>query len=797
MEKTSYSYKLKSHPNKTLKEHLENVLNIIVEEIEYKKLNINYSSDNIRNLVKVVALSHDFGKATAFFQEYLDNKKRTDKTNHSDISSLFAYFLAKKMNIEPGFLPYWVVRRHHGNLQDLESEKADDYSSLYSEKIDHLNIEELKRIFNELWPEANISEVLSNLKKTIKDDEFYDYIYESGDEIDGKIDNYFLINYIFSLLIDSDKLDAAIGKIETIKDLKNSIRNVSLPDAVDIHKTNQEFNADHPINNIRDKIYESAEKYLDHIDLEKKIYSLNVPTGTGKTFTGINFALKLKDLIYLKQKFNPKIIYCLPFTSIIDQNYSVIEDILYSNNINPTNEIILKHHHLSDLEYKAGDDTFDIDKSLLLTESWMSSIIITTFAQFFSSFISNRNRSLKKFHNMTNAIVILDEIQSIPYKYWTLINQTFKTFAQQYNTYFILVTATMPMIFKPDEIEEILPEKKIYFQSDHLNRITLTGDVEKRYLSDFIQDFSDELLNEYSDKSILAIFNTIKSSQVVFQHIHNLFEEDDNTSVLYLSTSILPVERQNIIKTIKDKDKRLIVISTQVVEAGVDIDLDVVYRDIAPLDSLFQAAGRCNRNAEGNEKGIVKLVNLCDKKTDKQYARYIYSETQLEATLKLFVEKESYSEKEFLNLAEEYYNNIVASQDKSYNYLEYICNLEYSKLGNFNLIDNQLIACDFYIELNDDAIDLMQQFNCIQEIRNPIERKNAFLKIRKDFYKYVISVRLKKDQKQYFEGNSQYEVVKNSLYCIPFAERENFYTSSGIGFNLGHLDDLESKGLIL
>ena len=536
-----------------------------------------------------------------------------------------------------------------------------------------------------------------------------------------------------------------------------------------------------------------SDKFLENIDLEKKIYSLNVPTGTGKTLTSLNFALKLKEILNQKKNYNPKIIYCLPFTSIIDQNYSVLEDVIKTNKLEPDNHIILKHHHLSDLGFKFEDETFDIDKSLLLTESWMSSIIVTTFVQFFNSFISNKNRSLKKFHNMANAIVILDEIQSVPYKYWTLINETFNIFAQTYNTYFILVTATMPMIFNPQEIEEIIPEKKIYFQSNNLNRIKLIGEIQQQYLPEFIENFTIELAENIPDKSVLAIFNTISSSQEVFKQLTNELEG----TVLYLSTSILPVERSNIIETIKEKGTRKILISTQVVEAGVDIDLDIVYRDIAPLDCIFQAAGRCNRHALNNEKGIVKVINLYDDKTDRQYAKYIYSNTQLEGTLKLFDNRSCYYESEFLDLAEQYYSNIVVSQDTSYDFLKHIRNLDYYQLGKFSLIDTNLTAYDFFIELNNEAMDLMQQFNDIQEIENPITRKNAFLEIRKDFYKYVLSVRLKKDQKHYFEGNSQHEIIKDSFYYIPFNMKEKFYDSGGIGFHLNYLDGLDSKGLIL
>src|SRR5450830_506841 len=141
---------------------------------------------------------------------------------------------------------------------------------------------------------------------------------------------------------------------------------------------------------------------LKTLSLDNNIYSLNVPTGTGKTLTALSFSLKLRDKIKTELNFMTKIIYSLPFLSIIDQNFKVFEDVFKNvQGYTPTTDILLKHHHLSDIFYETnGNVEYDTSESLLLIEGWNSEIIVTTFIQFFHSLISNKNRSLRKFHNI-------------------------------------------------------------------------------------------------------------------------------------------------------------------------------------------------------------------------------------------------------------------------------------------------------------------------------------------------------------------------------------------------------------
>src|SRR5208337_873670 len=206
--------------------------------------------------------------------------------------------------------------------------------------------------------------------------------------------------FYYSLLLDGDKRDAAeISAKRNMDGLRS--------DLVDTYRKKPGFtDSTHPINQLRNEIYDDVISKVGTLDLNQKIYSLNVPTGTGKTLTSASFALKLRERIANETGIIPQIIYCLPFMSIIDQNYEVISQIfssVYGDEI--PSDILLKHHHLADISYTASDDeSIDDDAAHLLIEGWNSEFIITTFVQFFHTIISNRNRAIRKYHSLANAI---------------------------------------------------------------------------------------------------------------------------------------------------------------------------------------------------------------------------------------------------------------------------------------------------------------------------------------------------------------------------------------------------------
>lgn len=285
---------------------------------------------------------------------------------------------------------------------------------------------------------------------------------------------FFLQHYLFSLLLSADKGDMMLKK----KD-----------DRWTILKENQLFDLG-MIGFYKNATLKKGQKAID-IDREdayqqiainaKKhcranIFSITLPTGLGKTFSAYNAAIILQnEFVEDSEGKRPRIIYCLPFTSIIDQNSAIITDIVerFGNGFSP--DMIAKYHHLSNYNETYNNNEIEISEAEYLTEGWEQEFIVTTFVQLLESIFTNQNRALRKFHNMTNAIIVLDEVQNIPPKYYEAIELVFTKMAEYFNTNFVFVTATQPILFSKTKIIELTnvsgERRKYYFEK--LERIVI------------------------------------------------------------------------------------------------------------------------------------------------------------------------------------------------------------------------------------------------------------------------------------------------------------------------------------
>ena len=558
---------------------------------------------------------------------------------------------------------------------------------------------------------------------------------------------YFLFQFLYSALLSADKADAVGIQLTEEKPLLPS----DLIDRYNVIKFKGK-ESENQINQMRNEIYNKVCSSINSIDIHHKIFSLNVPTGTGKTLAGLSFALKLRDKISAYEGFAPKIIYSLPFLSIIEQNFNVFEDIFQVvENKKPDSRILLKHHHLAEIVYKIQDEEFSVDESRYLIEGWESEIVITTFMQIFHTIISNKNRMIRKFNAMVNSIVILDEIQTVPYRYWHLIRKLFLCFSEMFNTRFILMTATQPLIFEKNEITELVcPEDKTrYFE--FLNRITFVNQSHNILtLKEFINHLTEDI-KKYSDDSFLIVLNTINSSVEVFNELKKYADEQDIKRIefYYLSTNIIPKHRIERIEQIKKSKNRKIVVSTQLIEAGVDIDLDRVYRDFAPFDSLNQVAGRCNRNFGEGKKGTVIVFSLLNENDKRMFYSYIYGNKDISVskTKDVLKERSELTEKEFLESGNDYFKRL--KKDKSDDDAEYMLKLlndlsfetvcEDKKEG-FRLIDSDYPTRDVFIEIDENASEIWHKYTAACKEKDPFKRKTEVTRLKKEFYNYVISV---------------------------------------------------------
>lgn len=741
---------LMSHPNKKLENHLKNVADFSYDvfnflEIENKEL--------FSNISFLIGLTHDFAKSTSFFQTYLSDQTKKENTQHSFLSAIFTYYVVKNyldknnINFESNLsiISYIVVLAHHGNLKDIT--KLDDYNE---KKINSKMV--LKQIEDLKSSDDNLSKFYDDFE--IDFFRFFDEFDEISEEItdellifsfEGNIDNYFYILLFYSSLLDADKMDASESK---------RINRENIPgDIVDIFKKNNLRDSKDNINKTREEAYQEVNGNILNMDLNERILSIELPTGIGKTFTGVSAALKLKERINNELNFNPRIIYSLPFLTIVDQNSDTISSILNESNLKGSN-FLLNHNHLSDMNYKSNDlEEYNISNSKILIEGWNSEIIVTTFIQFFYSIISNKNKSLRKFHNITNSIILLDEIQSVPYKYWKIINLFFKKLAYEYNCWIILMTATQPYIFKENEIKSLVDNVEYYFNK--FDRVNYNFNLDSQNFEDFKKEFVDKISND-SKNDYLVVLNTINSSKELYEFIkdyysvmdYDIYLDDcngicyigDDIQLIYLSNNIIPKHRLEKINAIKESHRQSIVISTQLIEAGVDIDVDIIYRDLAPLDSLVQTAGRCNRSGN-KEKGVVNVISLKNE-NGKSYSSFIYDSLLLNKTKEVLTSLNQISEKEFnLAAAKNYFKLIYNSGTQDDYLIKIIKNLRFPEIpSNFKLIEEDIQKVDVFVVINSEAKLLFEKYNDIINNYKGFNRKNEFLKIKNKFYKYVISV---------------------------------------------------------
>ena len=475
-----------SHPCKFLENHTESVTQLALLSLESNP-SLLIDKEILRKVTELITISHDLGKATSYFQHYITadtdeekKKLKCKKSTHALFGAVVAYFLTKeflqsksKYNGLFRFLPivaFLVCKKHHGDLQDVYNHEVAicEDISLLKEQLESIDKKNFSLLLQKLGSPFSIDWLY----------ERFDIIEDAVSDMQGELEAllgeetylyYFLVHLIYSFLLDADKSEVAVSKEDRDEIVKVRSRIDLNPDLVSLYKENQNWEKK-DIDMLREEAF--REVLQNEINLDEKIYSINLPTGLGKTLTSLAFALKLREKVREGKGYSPRIIYSLPFLSVIDQNFSVFEGVLKENGIEPLSPVLLKHHHLTEVNYnlKEGEEDFEVDASNILIEGWNSEIVVTTFMQLFHTLISNKNRSIRKFHRIAGSIVILDEVQAIPHKFWLLMHDVISYMAEKFNTYFIFVTATEPLIFKREKLKSLVNRNK-YFRS--LNRLKL------------------------------------------------------------------------------------------------------------------------------------------------------------------------------------------------------------------------------------------------------------------------------------------------------------------------------------
>jgi CRISPR-associated endonuclease/helicase Cas3 len=696
-----------------LNDHLPSMAEIIKKRVT-SEINFNLVDCNkLVNNLYWVAYLHDLGKYTDFFQKYIrlvpDEKENyKDKLkNHAHISAWIYNFYSKKILSEDErdvflrMLSYLSIRFHHGRL---------DTNIVYNNRIRLGELKNLIKRKNNI--EKKIEDIQSDINLSLEDilkfDEttikneiklFSSKLHKLKFNFIKDEQYYFLLLYIFSLLIDIDKINSAkinINKLKTITPIYvteylNKINADSNSKKINRKRESARLSIINKINQLKD----------EEID-KKRFFILTAPTGLGKTLASLQAAIMLQDKIEKIKNYKPRLITAIPFINIIEQTYKDYK------NVSKGDLKIIKHHRLSDFsKIKSKNEEIAIDKELLEMESWECDVVITTFVQLFHSIFNSKNKPLKKINKLAGSIIILDEIQSIPEKYLSLIGATLYALGKYFGTRFIIMTATQPKIIKFAELlldgrkfdeftVDLLEDNEKYYRDLKRTRFVPIFADENKHMD--TSSFINLFMEKWSpDKSALIVVNTIRRSIEIYDELKKKLMSD-SASIFYLSTNIIPLKRAKVIDEVRIKlnnKEPVILVSTQTIEAGVNLDFDIGFRDLAPLPSLVQTAGRVNREGKKENYSPVYIVNL------EKDSSYIYKLYQLEDTKKFLESKGEIKENEYKEIMDEYYANSLERglNDASKDIWENgVLKLDFDKIEEFALIEKIGNVYDVYIE---------------------------------------------------------------------------------------------------
>ncbi|MCC4767038.1 CRISPR-associated helicase Cas3' [Methanosarcina sp. DH1] len=566
-----------------LKVHLENVADIASGfSREFNAEQFGYAS----------GLLHDIGKYSPEFQRRLDGVKiRVDHSTAGAQEARKLYGIFQSRILE------YIITGHHGGLLNygtkecgLDERLSRPFLSDYSAYKSEILVPDLNKVRPSLTPINN----------------------KIGFAIS------FYTRMLFSCLVDADFLDTERfispdksyfrGQHESFDKLFTKFDNYM--------KTKLSTAAENSINRYRREIYEQC---IEKAELPPQMFSLTVPTGGGKTLSSMAFALN-----HLKKHNLNRILYVIPYTSIIEQNADIFREIFGNQNV-------LEHHSNYDPKNEKSENT-DVaqEKLKLSSENWDIPIIVTTNVQFFESLFSNRVSRCRKLHNLAKSVIILDEAQMLPTSFLKPCLAALSELVVNYGSTVVICTATQPNLnelldqrVKPVEIIHSPQELYEAFRRVHVADL---GDISDSDLSARLK----------AHNQVLCIVNTRKHAQNLYEqlsksdncyhlsarlsaklkahkqvrcivntrrkHAQNLYGQlSKSNSCYHLSARMCPVHRRKKLKEIKDllrKGAECRVVSTQLIEAGVDIDFPAVYRAMSGIDSVCQASGRCNREGK-------------------------------------------------------------------------------------------------------------------------------------------------------------------------------------------------------
>jgi len=570
---------------------------------------------------------HDIGKATAEYDQYIrsatgliepdedgyvDAAEKKGKIDHSSAGAqiIYRYFANSKQNsIYVSQILSLIIASHHSGLIDcLTTEGEDNYT----------------RRMNKSNDETRLTEVLHNLDENEKNQ--IDQLLSCNDlveQMNQKIISLREINdsrgtflfklglltrFLFSCLIDADRLSTADFEFPENAMLRNKGDYVPwsvLIERLELHLS--KFEKKNKVDYIRQDI---SNHCLNLSSRPKGIYQLTVPTGGGKTLASLRFALN-----HASKHNMERIIYVIPYTSIIDQNADETRKILEDKTENGQylDRIVLEHHSNLTPEEEST-------RQRILAENWDAPVIFTTMVQFLEALFGHGTRNARRMHQLANAVIVFDEIQTLPVRCVHLFNVALRFLTRCCGSTVVLCTATQPLLDRvhPQQRslpvpEQLAPDVKKLFEK--LKRVEVFDLCKlEGWTDDDVVTLAEDELQKAG--SVLIVVNTKKSAVNLFRALSN---NKIVAKIYHLSTNMCPAHRMDVLDEIKkclQNKEPVVCVSTQLIEAGVNIDFGTVIRYLAGLDSIAQAAGRCNREG-ARPTGRVYIVNPREENLDK------------------------------------------------------------------------------------------------------------------------------------------------------------------------------------
>lgn len=643
----------KSGKYQAMKVHADNVA-LLAEE--------SCSLPELKDLVKLIGILHDAGKLGQVNQEDLKNiLKQGDEVHkhgldHSTAGGRISQELIREWPVSE-FIST-AIYFHHGVGDCIDFETGQSLQQHRNKK--EIEYEWIKKKFFQLYDKEMVESYCKKAEKSYRNlygtvNAFHKEYKILGREYGNG--NFFMGMYFrvaLSLLIDSDWNDTAcffqdipllkrISKEETQKIWKECISNFELYMKKEVQNNPQNGNL---LNIFRQEISDSCRKAAE---TDQNLYRLTVPTGAGKTLSSLRFAL------YHAQKTKKQhIIYIAPFNSILEQNAEEIRKAI--GNVS----VVLEHH--CNVICEEGEE----EKYRSLTETWDSPVIVTTAVQILNTLFSSQKSCIRRMHTLCNSIIIFDEVQAIPIKCTELFNLAVNFLSKFCNTTVILCSATQPSLAQLGENNickciEMSGSSEKYAEAFKRTDIIDVTDLYPGGME--IEDLGNFLLKKTElYQSTLAIVNTTTCALKTFQRLKEICPQE--YILFHLSNNMCPQHKLDILEMIKtslrDRTKKVICVSTQVVEAGVNFSFGCVVRSKAGLDNVIQAAGRCNRHKELGKLGAVFIAQMSEKAENLNHLQEIRNaQAALQKVLEAF-KTEPYKFKNRLDSEEAirfYYSN--------------------------------------------------------------------------------------------------------------------------------------------